>query len=201
MPLSPSEINTLPEKKKILLGITGASGMLFVTSFLDAIAGLDVLVHGICSSSGRNVLKMEQNLSPEELPGVCRWFAPEDLSAPPASGSSDYASMVVLPCTMGSLAAIAGGLSLNLIHRAADVMLKERRRLVLAVRETPLNRTHLKNMLAVHDAGAILCPTMPSYYLRPQTIAEAAETYSWRLADQLGLDIPERKRWSDLDQL
>ena len=102
---------------------------------------------------------------------------------------------------MGSLAAIAGGLSLNLIHRAADVMLKERRRLVLAVRETPLNRTHLKNMLAVHDAGAILCPTMPSYYLRPQTIAEAAETYSWRLADQLGLDIPERKRWSDLDQL
>jgi 4-hydroxy-3-polyprenylbenzoate decarboxylase len=187
-------------KKKILLGLTGASGMLFVTSFLSTIAGLDVLVHGICSTSGRKVLEMEQDLEPEELPGVTHWFDPEDLSAPPASGSSDYASMVVLPCTMGSLAAIAGGLSMNLIHRAADVMLKERRRVVLAVRETPFNRTHLKNMLAVHDAGAVICPTMPSYYLRPETLAEAAQTYSWRLADQLGLDIPERKRWSDLNQ-
>ncbi len=193
-------MNSLHGKKKILLGITGASGMLFVTSFLNTIAGLDLLVHGVCSASGRNVLKMEQDLEPEELPGVSQWFDHEDLSAPPASGSSDYASMVVLPCTMGSLAAIAGGLSLNLIHRAADVMLKERRRVVLAVRETPFNRTHLKNMLAVHDAGAVVCPTMPSYYLRPETLAEAAQTYSWRLADQLGLDIPERKRWSDLNQ-
>lgn len=190
----------VPEKKKLLLGVTGASGMLFVTSFLDTIAGLDILVHGICSASGRNVLKMEQGLSPEDLPTVSLWFDPEDLAAPPASGSSDYGAMVVLPCTMGSLAAIAGGLSLNLIHRAADVMLKERRRVVLAVRETPLNRTHLKNMLAVHDAGAVICPTMPSYYLRPETLVEAAQTYSWRLADQLGLSIPERKRWSDQNQ-
>ncbi|MBU1566407.1 MAG: UbiX family flavin prenyltransferase [Proteobacteria bacterium] len=187
-------------KKKLLLGITGASGMLFVPSFLNAIAGLDILVHGICSASGRNVLKMEQDLRPEELPVVTRWFDPEDLSAFPASGSSDYTSMVVLPCTMGSLAAIAGGLSLNLIHRAVDVMLKERRKVVLAVRETPLNRTHLINMLTAHDAGAVICPTMPSYYLRPETLIEAAQTYSWRLADQLGLDIPERKRWSDLNQ-
>ncbi len=193
-------MKSLHEKNKILLGITGASGMLFVTSFLDSIAGLDLIVHGVCSASGRNVLKMEQNLEPEELPGVSHWFDHEDLSAPPASGSSDYTSMVILPCTMGSLAAIAGGLSLNLIHRAADVMLKERRRVVLAVRETPFNRTHLKNMLTVHDAGAVICPTMPSYYLCPETLAEAAQTYSWRLADQLGLDIPERKRWSDLSQ-
>ncbi len=195
------QMNMRHEKKKILLGITGASGMLFVTSFLAAVSGLDILVHGVCSASGRNVLKMELGLSPEELPGVSSWFAPEDLSAPPASGSSDYVSMVILPCTMGSLAAIAGGLSLNLIHRAADVMLKERRRVVLAVRETPLNRTHLKNMLAAHDAGAVICPTMPSYYLRPETLAQAAETYSWRLADQLGLAIPERRRWSDPNQL
>jgi flavin prenyltransferase len=188
------------EKKKILLGITGASGMLFLISFLDTIASLDILVHGICSPSGRYVLKTEQDLTPEDLPVVSCWFDPENLSAPPASGSSDYTAMVVLPCTMGSLAAIACGLSVNLIHRAADVMLKERRRVVLAVRETPLNRTHLKNMLAVHDAGAVICPTMPSYYLRPKTLTEAAETYSWRLADQLGLSIPERKRWSDPTQ-
>lgn len=188
------------KKKKLLLGITGASGMLFATSFLEAIAGLDIIVHGVCSASGRNVLQMEQGVNPDELPLVSQWFAHDDLSAPPASGSSDYTSMVVLPCSMGTLAAIAGGLSINLIHRAADVMLKERRRVVLAVRETPLNRTHLKNMLAVHDAGAVICPIMPSYYLRPQTLAEAAQTYAWRLADQLGLDIPERKRWSDPNQ-
>lgn len=182
---------------KILIGITGASGMLFVTSFLAALTDLAIEVHGICSEAGRKVLKMEQGVEPEQLSMVSEWFDYGDMSAPPASGSSDYTSMVVLPCTMGSLAAIAGGLSINLIHRAADVMLKERRKLVLAVRETPLNRTHLKNMLAVHDAGAVLCPTMPSYYLRPATLEQAAETYTWRLADQLGLDIPGRKRWSD----
>ncbi|OGR17287.1 MAG: aromatic acid decarboxylase [Desulfobacterales bacterium GWB2_56_26] len=185
-------------KQKILLGITGASGMLFVTAFLTALAELAVDVHGICSEAGKKVLKMEQGMAPEQLPSVCEWFHHADMSAPPASGSSDYQAMVVLPCTMGSLAAIAQGLSINLIHRAADVMLKERRKLVLAVRETPLNRTHLQNMLAVHDAGAILCPTMPSYYLRPATLEEAAETYVWRLADQLGLDIPGRKRWNNL---
>lgn len=188
------------KQNKIVLGITGASGMLFVTSFLAALADQAVDVHGICSEAGRKVLKMEQGLEPEQLPLVSRWFDHDDMSAPPASGSSDYASMVVLPCTMGSLAAIAGGLSINLIHRAADVMLKERRRLVLAIRETPLNRTHLQNMLAVHDAGAILCPTMPSYYLLPTTLEQAAETYAWRLADQLGLHIPGRKRWNDANR-
>lgn len=188
-------MNDSPREQKILLAVTGASGMLFLRSFLKSIAGLDVIIHGICSSSGRDVLNMEQGLLPEELSEVAIWFDQGDLSAPPASGSSDYSSMVVLPCTMGTLAAIAGGLSINLIHRAADVMLKERKRLVLAVRETPFNRTHLKNMLRVSDAGAIICPTMPSYYLQPRTLDEAAESYSWRLADQLGLNIPNRKRW------
>ncbi len=184
-------------KKKLLLAITGASGMLFVSSFLKELAQLDLIVHGICSSSGRKVLKMEQNLSPEQCPVVSHWFAEDDFAAAPASGSSHYDAMVILPCTMGTLGAIAGGLSLNLIHRAADVMLKERRQLVLAVRETPFNRTHLQNMLQVHDAGGILCPPMPGFYMNPTTLDEAAQTYSWRLADQLGLEIPKRKRWGD----
>lgn len=183
------------QKQKILLGVTGASGMLFLVPFLRSLEELELTVHGIISSSGRDVLRMEQNLSPEELPLVSKWFDESDLAAPPASGSSDYRSMVILPCTMGTLAAIAGGLSINLIHRAADVILKERRKLVLAVRETPLNRTHLQNMLAVHDAGAVICPTMPSYYMKPKSLEQAAQTYAWRLADQLGLEIPNRKRW------
>ena len=180
---------------KILLGVTGASGMLFLKGFLESLSGMDIVVHGVCSSSGEKVLRMEQSLAPQDLPVVSKWYDIDDMAASPASGSSDYTSMVILPCTMGTLASIAGGLSINLIHRAADVMLKERKRLVLAVRETPLNRTHLLNMLAVHDAGATLCPTMPSYYLKPKSLEEAAKTYAWRLADQVGINIPNRKRW------
>lgn len=186
-----------PPAAKLLLAVTGASGMLYLRSFLQTIAPLGIVVHGICSPSGRQVLQMEQQITPEELPGVSHWFDHNDFAAAPASGSSYYTGMVVLPCTMGSLAAIAGGLSINLIHRAVDVMLKERRRVVLAVRETPLNRTHLQNMLLVHDAGGIICPPMPGYYMNPQTLEEAAETFSWRLADQFGLQITKRKRWGD----
>lgn len=189
--------NLEPTIPKLLVAITGASGMLFVPAFLKEIEQLNVTVHGVCSSSGRKVLKMEQQLEPEQLPKISRWFDEGDFAADPSSGSSRYDGMVVLPCTMGTLGAIAGGLSINLIHRAADVMLKERRRLVLAVRETPFNRTHLQNMLQVHDAGGVICPTMPGYYMNPQTLEEAAQTYAWRLADQLGFDIPKRKRWGE----
>ncbi len=140
-------------KQKILIGITGASGMLFVKPFLEALSTLDVSVHGVISNSGVKVLMMEQGIGPAQLPGIEQWFDADDFAAPPSSGSSEYSSRVILPCTMGTLGTIACGMSINLIHRAADVMLKERRKLVLAVRETPFNRTHLENMLKVHDAG------------------------------------------------
>jgi len=180
---------------KILLGVTGASGMLFLRAFLENLKETGVVVHAVCSEAGAKVLGMEQGLEPADLPLVSKWHDIYDFAASPASGSSDYTSMVILPCTMGSLAAIAAGMSINLIHRAADVILKEKKPLVLAVRETPLNRTHLQNMLTVHDAGATLCPTMPSYYLKPQSLEEAATTYAWRLADQIGVESPGRKRW------
>ena len=182
---------------KIILAVTGATGMLFVREFLAVVATTGITIHGICSDSGKKVLNMELGLAPEELPGVSRWFSQDDFAAPPASGSAGYRSMVVLPCTMGTLGAIASGLSINLIHRAADVILKERGTLVLAARETPFNRNHLQNMLVAHDAGAVICPPMPSYYLKPTTLEEAARMYGWRLADQLGIEIGERKRWGD----
>ncbi|MFH2123697.1 MAG: UbiX family flavin prenyltransferase [Pseudomonadota bacterium] len=181
--------------KKILVAVTGASGMLYLQSFLTAITDLDLVVHGICSEAGQKVLGLEKGLSPEDLPAVTTWFDCRDFAAPPASGSSGYDAMLILPCSMGTLAAIAAGISANLIQRCADVMLKERRDLVLVVRETPFNRTHLKNMLAAHDAGAIICPPMPGYYLQPASLEEAADTFSWRLADQVGIDIPGRRRW------
>ncbi len=183
------------DAKKILVAITGASGMLFLKPFLRLLEESSCEVHGICSESGAKVLQLEQGLQPDKLSAVSRWFDIKNFAAPPASGSSGYSAMVVLPCTMGTLAAIAGGLSQNLIHRAADVMLKERKKLVLAVRETPFNRTHLENMLKANDAGAIICPPMPGYYLKPKSLEEAATTFAWRLADQIGIESPRRKRW------
>lgn len=184
------------KKRKILIGVTGASGMLFLRSFVGMIHRQgSVELHGICSDAGRQVGEMELGCDVHDLQGVSKWFDPSDFSAPPSSGSSDYEAMVILPCTMGTLAAVSGGLSSNLIHRAADVILKEKKKLILSVRETPLNRTHLLNMLQVHDAGAVICPPMPSFYLKPENLQEAADTYSWRLADQLGLQIQGRKRW------
>jgi flavin prenyltransferase len=183
--------------EKYLVAITGASGMLFLQPFLRLLDEQGITVHGICSEAGREVLLFEEGKSPDALPVVSQWFDLHDFTAPPSSGSSGYAGMIILPCSMGTLAAIACGLSMNLIHRAADVLLKERKKLILAVRETPFNRTHMQNMLQAHDAGAIICPPMPGFYLKPQTLAEAAETFAWRLADQIGLQVNSRKSWGD----
>ncbi len=183
--------------KKILVAVTGASAMVYLRSFLAMIAEEEMIVHGICSESGAKVLQIEEGIGPEELPGVTKWFNSGDFAAPPASGSAGYDAMVVLPCSMGTLAAIASGMTANLVHRAADVILKENKRLLLVTRETPLNRTHLKNMLAAHDAGATICPPHPGFYLKPKNMEEAALTFSWRLGDQLGLTMNKRKRWGN----
>jgi 4-hydroxy-3-polyprenylbenzoate decarboxylase len=186
--------------QRLLLGITGATGMVYVPALLQLLAAQGVEVHGIVSESGHQVLRLELGLEPDQLPLVSRWFAPDDFTAPPASGSAAYDAMVVLPCTVGSLAAIANGACLNLLHRCADVTLKERRPLLLAVRETPLNRTHLRNMLTAHDAGAILCPPMPSFYTRPRDIDEMALNYAARLCDLLGVAVSSTtiKRWQGI---
>ncbi|MCF6187738.1 MAG: UbiX family flavin prenyltransferase [Desulfobulbaceae bacterium] len=186
------------ENKKILLAVTGATGMLYVPEFLALLKEQSVEVHGIVSGSGEKVLQLELGLKEyKSLAGVRHWFDIDDFTAPPASGSSRYAAMVILPCTTGTLGAIAGGYSGNLIHRAADVTLKERRPLVLAVRETPLNRTHLRNMLAVQEAGGIICPPMPSFYLQPKTLQEMARQFAARICDQIGLDV-DVPRWSGM---
>ncbi len=187
------------QNRKILVAVTGASAMIFLHSFLRLLEKEEVEVHGICSEAGEKVLQLERGISCHELPAVSKWFDCKDFAAPPASGSSGYDSMVILPCSMGTLGAIAAGMSSTLVHRAADVILKERKQLLLVVRETPLNRTHLKNMLAVHDAGGTICPPHPGYYLGPESIEESADTFSWRLGDQLGLDMVGRKRWDGVD--
>lgn len=183
--------------KKILVAVTGASAMLYLQSFLEMLEAEDVVVHGICSDAGEKVLELEHDRPSSKLPAVSKWFHCKDFAAAPASGSAGYDAMVVIPCSMGTLAAISSGITVNLIHRAADVMLKESKKLILVTRETPLNKTHLTNMLAAHDAGAVICPPHPGFYLKPENLKEAAMTFSWRLGDQLGLAVKGRKRWAE----
>lgn len=185
--------------KRIILAITGASGSLYASEFLALMAELEVEVHGIISNAGRQVLRLELGIGPEELP-PCRWFACDDFTSPMASGSSLYHGMAVLPCTMGTLAAIANGNSYNLIHRAADVCLKERRTLVLGVRETPLNRVHLENMVRADQAGAIICPPMPAFYHHPADFAALARDYATRVASLLGIEVAAMRRWHGVDK-
>ena len=184
---------------KIILAITGASGSIYAFEFLKLMQDIDVEVHGIISKAGRLVMQHELGLTPDDLGDyVKNWYGIDDFTAPMSSGSSRFDSMVVLPCTMGSLGAIANGLSRNLIHRAADVMLKEARPLLLAVRETPFNRVHLQNMLKVQEAGAIVCPPMPSFYHHPENLTEMAGFFANRVGDLLGLEMPNQKRWQGI---
>ena len=184
--------------KKIVLPITGATGAVYALEFLKICQHLEVEVHGLLSEAGAQVLGLELDMAGTDLdPYVAKWHDVQDFAAPMSSGSSDFAGMAVLPCTMGSLAAIANGVCGNLIHRAADVMLKERRPLVLAVRETPLNRTHLANMMKAHEAGAIICPPMPALYHRPQSIEEMARLFAGRVAGLLGIEV-DLPRWQGI---
>jgi len=185
--------------KRVILAITGASGSLYAVEFLKIMAGLEVEVDGLISAAGEKVLKIELGMEHTDLRPVRRWYGAHDFAAPMASGSSLYHGMAVLPCTMGSLGAIAGGQSRNLLHRSADVMLKERRPLVLAVRESPLNGVHLKNMLAAHEAGAIICPAMPAFYHRPGAIIDLARDFAGRVVALLGFEVPEMRRWEGGD--
>ena len=184
-------------KKRIILAITGASGSILAIELLRILSEASVEVHGIISDAGRKVLSFETGHDPEDLDGVGAWHDIRDFAAPMSSGSADFSAMIVLPCSMGTLASIACGISQNLIHRAADVTLKEKRPLILAVRETPFNKTHLVNMLKVHDAGATIFPVMPSFYHKPKSVPEIARNFAARIADSLGVQVAGMKRWPE----
>lgn len=176
--------------RRIVVAVTGASGAPYARRLLHWLSERDFEVHLVASSAGRLVYRLETGAPLEsDLPEGIRLHGEKDFAAPIASGSFRTRGMVVVPCTMGTLGAIAGGLSTNLIHRAADVCLKERRPLVLVPRETPLNRIHLANMLRVSEAGGILLPPMPGFYHKPESIGDLVDFVVARILDQL--DIPQ----------
>ena len=184
---------------RYVVALTGASGMIYARELLAYFGSRpDLELHVIASAAARQVLRLEMDLSLEDLlPGGARLHLETNFAAPLASGSFRAQGLVVIPCTMGTLGAIAQGQSLNLIHRAADVFLKERRPVLLVVRETPLNLIHLRNMTAAAEAGAIIFPAMPSFYHRPANMAEMARNFAGRLLDHLGLEHTLTRRWGE----
>jgi flavin prenyltransferase len=176
---------------KIAIAITGASGSVYAKVLLDKLLLLKEQYEElsiVMSNNAKEIWKAELG-NEEYLDYPFRYFDKYDFSAPFASGSAKYNTLIVAPCSMGTLGRIANGISDDLITRAADVILKERRRLILMVRDTPYNLIHIKNMESVTLAGGIICPATPSFYSRPTTIEEVAATVVDRVLDLAGIDI------------
>ena len=196
--------------RSITLAFTGASGMPFGLRLLECLVEADVHVHLLYSPAAQVVAKQECGLTLPAQPreaarvlsercgareGQLAGYAREDWYAPIASGSSPADAMAVCPCSMGTIGAIAGGLADNLIERAADVMLKERRPLVLVPRETPLSAIHLENMLKLARAGAVILPPAPGFYTKPQSVADVVDFIVARVLDHLGVAHDLVPRW------
>ena len=187
----------------IVLAITGASGAPYAVRLLEVLARQHVTLWLIISSHGWRLLKEECGIGDEaELKAATggdwssvTFFSDDDRGARPASGSVKSAGMVICPCSMGTVSAIAHGSSRSLVERAADVVLKERRKLILVPRETPLSLIHLRNLTAVTEAGAVVLPAAPGFYHRPTEIAQLVDFIVQRVVDQLGLEIEVAPRW------
>jgi 4-hydroxy-3-polyprenylbenzoate decarboxylase len=184
---------------KIIVGITGASGSIYAKMLLQKLVSLEgqvTVCDVIFSGNARLVWKYELGDDPNSLnlPAHFRIFDPLDFFAPAASGSAGYGAMIICPCTMGTIGRLASGTSGDLITRAGDVMLKERRKLVLVPRETPYNLIHLSNMKLLTEAGAIVCPASPSFYSKPSGITELVMTVVDRVLVLAGLEV-ETYRW------
>jgi len=190
----------MKEKQKIVVSITGASGAIYAKLLIKK---LELLLQNeeimevslIFSSNAKDVWKYEIGIFEEEkFPFPI--YEKNSFEAPFASGSAKYSTMIICPCSMGTLGRIAAGISDDLTTRAADVMLKERRKLILVTRETPLNLIHLQNMKTITLAGGIICPASPSFYSKPQTVAQLAETVVDRVLDLSNLPV-ETFRWNE----
>ncbi len=193
--------------KRFCIAVTGASGSIYAVRLLEELSRSGSEIHLVCSPDGERVLEYETGLDLPALlqrvgtaalgqeEGTLRVHRPDDLFSPPASGSFPLDAMVIVPCSMATLGQIATGSGKGLIHRAADVCLKERRKLILVPRETPLSAIHLRGMLALTEAGALVLPAMPGFYGRPATAAEIVDFVVARILDHLGIRHDLVKPW------
>lgn len=190
-----------PALRRIIVAISGASGAVYGVRLLEVLQGMtDFESHLVVSDAGWRNLQHEGDLDRASVEALAdQVHDVRNVGAAIASGSFQCSGMVVAPCSMRTLAAVAHGLSDNLITRAADVVLKERRRLVLMVRESPLHLVHLRNMISVTEMGGIICPPLPAFYLRPQSVSDIVDYSVARVLDLL--DVPHKlaPRWEGLD--
>ncbi len=183
-------------RTKLIVGISGATGAIFGVRLLQVLQHSEIETHLVISKWGARTLIHETPYSLEQMHGLAtRYYASHDEGAAISSGSFLTRGMVVCPCSVRSLAAIAQGHGDTLIHRAADVVLKEGRKLVLVVRETPLSAIHLENMLKLSRMGVVIFPPVPAFYNRPQTIADIVDQTVLRVLDQFDIHLPSGARW------
>jgi 4-hydroxy-3-polyprenylbenzoate decarboxylase len=181
---------------EIVVGISGASGVGYGIRLLEILKEKGCITSLVMSDSARKIIEIETDFGPEDVEKLAsRVYSPLDFTAPIASGSHLFQAMVVIPCSMGTLAGIAAGTSDTLITRTADICLKERRKLILVTRETPLSLIHLKNMVSATEAGAIVLPASPAFYSRPKTLQDLEDVLVGRVLDLLGIEHNLYRRW------
>ncbi len=180
---------------KLVIAATGASGTIYLQRLLDQIDAAANEVHLVLSAHAKQVAAQEvERLA---VPNAVAQHAENDLNVPFVSGSARFDAMVIVPCSMATLGRIASGTSDSALLRAADVFLKERRKLILVPRETPWSLIHARNVVTLLEAGAIVLPAIPSFYSRPESVAAVVDTFVWRILDQIGLPNPRAYRWKD----
>ena len=182
---------------RIVIGISGASGVIYGVRMLEFLKNTDIETHLIISESGRHNIAIETNYKPEDIEDMADFaYSNRDMAACPASGSFLTRAMVIIPCTIKTLSGVANSYTENLIIRAADVTLKEKRKLVLAVRETPFHKGHLRLMTKAADMGAHILPPIPSFYHQPKTIDDIIDQTVGKILDYLGVKHNLFKRWN-----
>jgi 4-hydroxy-3-polyprenylbenzoate decarboxylase len=190
--------------RKIVVAITGASGSCYAYQLLKKLSRTDIVPENIAvifSANGRKVFEYELGLPAlDEISKLFKIFDNNDFMVPFASGSSSFDALIIVPCSMGTLARIASGIASDLVARTADVMLKERKQLILMTRETPLNSIHLENMLKVTNAGGIICPANPSFYSKPADIESLIATVTDRILSLSGISYPDKYEWMKSDK-
>lgn len=184
--------------KRLIVGISGASGIVFGLRMLETLKRLNIETHLIVSKAAEMTLVYETDYKPKDLRELAAEYHPmSDIGANISSGSFKTLGMVIVPCSIRTMSEIASGVTGSLMSRAADVVLKDRRRLVLAVRETPLHTGHLRTMTSLSEMGAIIAPIMPAFYNRPQTLDDIIDHTVGRLLDLFEIDAKLVKRWKE----
>jgi 4-hydroxy-3-polyprenylbenzoate decarboxylase len=186
------------EAERLVIGLSGASGVAYGIRLLEACTDLGLESHLVMTKPAEMTIGYETKLSPKQVAAKANYtYAIADIAAPIASGSFRTKGMIVAPCSVRTMSEIATGVTTNCLTRAADVMLKERRPLILMVRETPLHLGHLRTMAALAEMGAIILPPVPAFYAEPKTLADLVDQMAGRALDLLGYDWPDMKRWGE----